>query len=232
MVIAHFGIAVSLAGMASESAFSIEKLVALHEGEATEVGPWEVTPLMMAVGIWRTRGAYPLFEEEERQGLEAMKVAIELGNDVNAKWDVHMAQSLDALGGNPAFTVNKVNENTIHTGEICLDGLNCDISTLTGEPRDRSFAEFPSIDIDSKGAAYITYNDSTNQLPAPYVMIARQLGGASLFAAVGSLTGTGGNVTISSPASGDPIRSASMIRPTSRCASACRTPSTPCWRMS
>jgi PKD repeat protein len=132
------------------------------------------------------------------------------GNDTNAKWDVQMAQALDALGGNPAFTVNKVNENTIHTGEICLDGLNCDISTLTGEPRDRSFAEFPSIDIDSKGAAYITYNDSTNQLPAPYVMIARQLGGASLFASVGSLTGTGGNVTISSPASGDTIRAASM----------------------
>jgi hypothetical protein len=61
------------------------------------------------------------------------------------------------------FAVNKVNENTIHTGEICLDGLDCDISTLQGEPRDRSFAEFPSIDIDSRGAAYITYNDSLNQ---------------------------------------------------------------------
>src|SRR5205085_6637872 len=92
----------------------------------------------------------------------------------------------------------------------CLAGLSCDISTLTGSPRDRSFAEFPSIDIDSKGAAYITYNDSTNQLPAPYVMIARQTGGASLFNSVGSLTPSGGNVTISSPASGDTIRTTSM----------------------
>ncbi|KQM19487.1 heme lyase CcmF/NrfE family subunit [Novosphingobium sp. Leaf2] len=42
MVIAHFGIAVSLFGMSSESAFSIEKLVALRAGEVTQVGPWDV----------------------------------------------------------------------------------------------------------------------------------------------------------------------------------------------
>lgn len=42
MVIAHFGIAVALFGMASESAFSLEELVALEEDEATRVGPWRV----------------------------------------------------------------------------------------------------------------------------------------------------------------------------------------------
>ncbi|WP_395394340.1 heme lyase CcmF/NrfE family subunit [Novosphingobium sp. BL-8A] len=42
MVIAHCGIAVSLLGMSSESAFSVEKLVAIHPGEATEVGPWQI----------------------------------------------------------------------------------------------------------------------------------------------------------------------------------------------
>jgi cytochrome c-type biogenesis protein CcmF len=42
MVIAHLGIAVSLAGMASESAFSREKLVAAQPGETVEVGPWSV----------------------------------------------------------------------------------------------------------------------------------------------------------------------------------------------
>lgn len=43
MVLAHLGVAVSLFGMASESAFSVEKLVALREGETTAVGPWQVT---------------------------------------------------------------------------------------------------------------------------------------------------------------------------------------------
>ena len=42
MVIAHFGIAVALFGMASESAFSTEKLAALEEGGTTQVGPWSV----------------------------------------------------------------------------------------------------------------------------------------------------------------------------------------------
>ncbi|MCJ2181312.1 heme lyase CcmF/NrfE family subunit [Novosphingobium sp. 1949] len=42
MVFAHFGIAVALIGMSSESAFSVEKLVAVEVGDTTQVGPWKV----------------------------------------------------------------------------------------------------------------------------------------------------------------------------------------------
>ena len=42
MVVAHFGIAVSLAGMASESAFTKEALVALRPGESAAVGPFSI----------------------------------------------------------------------------------------------------------------------------------------------------------------------------------------------
>ena len=42
MIMAHFGIAVALFGMASETAFSEEKLAAVSVGDATEVGPWTV----------------------------------------------------------------------------------------------------------------------------------------------------------------------------------------------
>ena len=42
MVIAHLGIAVSLAGMASDSAFTRERLVAAQPGESVSVGPWSV----------------------------------------------------------------------------------------------------------------------------------------------------------------------------------------------
>ncbi|MFW2350037.1 heme lyase CcmF/NrfE family subunit [Qipengyuania sp.] len=42
MVVAHFGIAVALLGMASESAFSVERLAAVGEGDGTTVGPWTV----------------------------------------------------------------------------------------------------------------------------------------------------------------------------------------------
>ncbi len=43
MVIAHLGIAVSLAGMASDSAFTQETLVAVRAGEPARVGPYTVT---------------------------------------------------------------------------------------------------------------------------------------------------------------------------------------------
>ncbi|KHK91077.1 heme lyase CcmF/NrfE family subunit [Novosphingobium malaysiense] len=42
MVFAHFGIAVALFGMSCESAFNVEKLVAVRVGDVTEVGPWGV----------------------------------------------------------------------------------------------------------------------------------------------------------------------------------------------
>ena len=42
MVIAHFGIAVSLAGMASDSAFTAETLVAARVGEPVRAGPYAV----------------------------------------------------------------------------------------------------------------------------------------------------------------------------------------------
>ena len=42
MVIAHLGVAVSLAGMASESAFNQEKLVAARAGDSVEIAGWTV----------------------------------------------------------------------------------------------------------------------------------------------------------------------------------------------
>ena len=42
MVVAHFGIAIALLGMSSESAFTQERLAALEEGGRTSVGPWSI----------------------------------------------------------------------------------------------------------------------------------------------------------------------------------------------
>jgi len=96
------GVVIGKDGMIEPSVAA--KLVAAGVIEPNEVGPWEVTPLMMAVGIWRTRGAYPLFEEEERKALEAVKVAIEMGNDVNAKDTL----GLTALHGAAFFGSNLI----------------------------------------------------------------------------------------------------------------------------
>ena len=43
MVLGHLGIAVALFGMAADSAFTVEKLIAARVGETAQVGPWKVT---------------------------------------------------------------------------------------------------------------------------------------------------------------------------------------------
>jgi cytochrome c-type biogenesis protein CcmF len=43
MVVSHLGIAVSLAGMACDAAFTSETLVAMRPGQPARVGPWRVT---------------------------------------------------------------------------------------------------------------------------------------------------------------------------------------------
>jgi cytochrome c-type biogenesis protein CcmF len=43
MVVAHLGIAVAMAGMACDAAFTTERLIALRPGEATRIGPFRVT---------------------------------------------------------------------------------------------------------------------------------------------------------------------------------------------
>ncbi|MES2492265.1 MAG: heme lyase CcmF/NrfE family subunit [Pseudomonadota bacterium] len=42
MVLAHLGVAVSLFGMASDSAFTVERLVAARVGDVVPVGPWQI----------------------------------------------------------------------------------------------------------------------------------------------------------------------------------------------
>jgi len=43
MVIAHFGVAVALFGMAADSAFTQERLIAAKVGDTANVGPWAIT---------------------------------------------------------------------------------------------------------------------------------------------------------------------------------------------
>ena len=43
MAIAHFGVAVAIAGMAIDSSFTVEKLAAARQGDTLTVGPWAVT---------------------------------------------------------------------------------------------------------------------------------------------------------------------------------------------
>jgi hypothetical protein len=123
-------------------------------------------------------------------------------NSLANEWTIHLAQTLNAFDPAPSFQTAQVSQNVIHRGEICLDGTFCDV-----EGRDRSFLEYPSIDMDSKGAAVVVYNDNTNQSEGPYVMLAKQATGPSLLASVGRLGAEPGAVTVSSPSPGTNVNS-------------------------
>ncbi len=79
MVLAHFGIAVALFGMASDSAFTKERLAALQLGEEVTVGDWRVTldgvdpvagpnwtAMEAQVSAWRGSGAPILLLPQSR----------------------------------------------------------------------------------------------------------------------------------------------------------------------
>jgi hypothetical protein len=116
-------------------------------------------------------------------------------NSLASAWTIHLAQTLNAFDAAPSFETAQVSQNVVHRGEICTDGTLCD-----AQGRDRSFLEYPSVDMDSRGAAVVVYNDNTNQSEGPYVMTAKQATGPSLLASVGHLGREPGAVTISGPA--------------------------------
>ncbi|HSL83089.1 MAG TPA: hypothetical protein VLF66_09945, partial [Thermoanaerobaculia bacterium] len=55
------------------------------------------------------------------------------------EWSLFFAQSLDALSPSPAWERLQVSQTVLNRGEICTAGLNCDIDSALGTPRDRSF---------------------------------------------------------------------------------------------
>ena len=130
------------------------------------------------------------------------------GNPVNTNsmWNIYMAQSINANDASPTFNTVKVSQDIIHRGQICLEGLDCDTAVPM---QDRSFLEYPSVWLDSKGAAIVTYNDNANQVQGPYVMVAKQASGPSLYNSVGYITGDPGAVTIAQPAAGETITATS-----------------------
>jgi uncharacterized membrane protein YgcG len=110
-------------------------------------------------------------------------------------WNVYLAQTLDGLTAKPHFTQVKVSDHVNKFGNISTQGLG-------GSP-DRSLGDYLEVQQGVHGEAIVSYVDDTSadrnkdacgcgQTPpeaAGPVMIARQTGGPSLLATVGTVTG-------------------------------------------
>jgi hypothetical protein len=82
-----------------------------------------------------------------------------------------------------------VSEGPTHLSSICFNGIGC---TGTGN---RNLLDFFEVTHDANGMAVVVYNDDANTMTAafpggPFDMVGRQVGGPSLYAAIGSLPGT------------------------------------------
>jgi len=136
-------------------------------------------------------------------------------NLTNAEWSVQLGQSLDAHSTSPAYQFATVSEHPVKYGQICTNGLGC----VTGG--DRSLGDFLQVSIDNQGAAVVSYVDDTSADTAagenagPEV-ISRQIGGPSLLASVGTISGPGAGPgqaldSVTDPA-GDANYSANTVR--------------------
>ncbi len=94
-------------------------------------------------------------------------------DDPNNKWNVYMAQTVD---GGASWGVFTASDHVIHTGPLCIDGLNCN---LIGN-RDRTLLDFFQVAIDpTNGAADITYADDHASPHSAVLYYTRQCTGAS-----------------------------------------------------
>jgi hypothetical protein len=111
-------------------------------------------------------------------------------NLTDAEWTVQLGQSLNAHDTAPSYAIATVSEHPVKYGQICTNGLGC----VTGG--DRSLGDFLQVATDNQGAAVVSYVDDTSADTAagenagPEV-ISRQIGGPSLLASVGTISGPG-----------------------------------------
>jgi hypothetical protein len=95
-------------------------------------------------------------------------------NDPTAQWNVYFAQSLRAAATTPAWSVGQISTSVMHRGDICNQGLNCNI--FGGN---RNLLDFISVGEDAHGNANAVWTDDASQTPKA-IMYSRQIGGPTL----------------------------------------------------
>ena len=158
-------------------------------GQPTVIFPW------IAAGD-PGRVAIAYYAAPQATSLDPMTKKPVMGPDQlnNGTWDVALAQTTDGLSTTPTFTHTLVTDHHNKFGNISTGGL--------GGSKDRSLGDYLQVKKGNQGELLVSYVDDTSgnrsvdftggsgQTPAEAsgpAMVAHQIGGPSLFAAVGSL---------------------------------------------
>ncbi len=92
-------------------------------------------------------------------------------SDPTAQWNIFFGQSRNATASAPKWSIGQVSTQVMHRGDICNQGLNCNIF---GGNRD--LADFISVTVDVDGNANAVWTDDASQSPKA-IMFAKQIGG-------------------------------------------------------
>ncbi len=135
----------------------------------------------------------------------------------HAEFSTQMGLSLDATAARPHYQIATVSEHPIKYGSICTAGLGC---TLNGG--DRSLGDFLEVGHDDRGRLYELFVDDTSTvITAPTNpsgdfanngpnVISVQVGGPSLYASKGAITGPGAGPGVPYDAVTDPTGDAAL----------------------
>jgi hypothetical protein len=94
-------------------------------------------------------------------------------DDANNVWNTYMAQTVD---GGVTWTTSKASDHDIHKSQLCIDGLNCNLSGS----RDRTLLDFFQVSIDpTNGAADIAFADDHASKGSAVMYYTRQCTGIS-----------------------------------------------------
>jgi hypothetical protein len=129
-------------------------------------------------------------------------------DDLTAVWQVHFAQIRNATSTQPQITRELVTTNEIHKGDICLNGLLCELGG------DRSLLDFFELQIGPDGLANIAYADNLGWDDVKgHVVFAKQTSGPSAYSA--TTTGAGTTTTAVPPAAAPPAAEPPASAPSS-----------------
>jgi hypothetical protein len=92
-------------------------------------------------------------------------------SDPSAQWNIFFGQSRNADANGPRWSIGQISTQVMHRGDICNQGLNCNIF---GGNRD--LADFISVTVDADGNANAVWTDDASQSPKA-IMFAKQIGG-------------------------------------------------------
>ena len=92
-------------------------------------------------------------------------------SDPTNQWNIFFGQSRNADNSTPRWSTGQISTQVMHRGDICNQGLNCNIF---GGNRD--LADFISVTIDVDGNANAVWTDDASQSPKA-IMFAKQIGG-------------------------------------------------------